>query len=65
MKFSLLIFTPYKDKILMLIAKFFVVIKKCIITANCTLCILHLEGNNLTGKGAFTLSEVAAAKYLV
>ena len=27
------------------------------VRANCTLRILHLEGNNLTGKGVFILSE--------
>ena len=35
------------------------------VRANCTLRILHLEGNNLTGKGVFILSEVAAAKHLM
>ena len=28
------------------------------VRANCTLRILHLEGNNLTGKGVFILSEL-------
>ena len=31
------------------------------VRANCTLSILHLEGNNLTGKGVFILSEVATS----
>ena len=29
------------------------------VRANCTLRILHLEGNNLTGKGVFILSELS------
>ena len=35
------------------------------VRANCTLRILHLEGNNLTGKGVFILSEITVVKYLI
>lgn len=35
------------------------------VRANCTLSILHLEGNNLTGKGVFILSEVATSTCMI
>lgn len=35
------------------------------VRANCTLRILHLEGNNLTGKGVFILSELKHSMYLL